>query len=78
MPHNTQYPTFLKPEPKPPVEPPRRPARKCRDWSDYRKARTRATGSPGPATDADAKGALAFAQDMDSDIAAVYYEDLRR
>ena len=78
MPHNTQFPAFLKPEPKRSVEPPRQPVRKCRDWSDYRQARALATGSPGPATDADAKGALEFAQDMPPDIIAVYLEDMRR
>lgn len=68
----------FKPKPKPPAEPPRQPVRICRDWHDYRQARARATGSPGPATDADAKGALAFAQDMPPDIIAVYLEDARR
>ena len=68
----------FKPKPKPPAEPPRQPVRDCRDWHDYRQARARATSEPGPATDADTKGALAFAQDMDPDIAAVYYADLRR
>ena len=69
----------FKPKPHPPAEPPRQPVRNCRNWLEYRAARTRATSSPGPATDADAKGAWRFARDvMDNEIADVYYSEMRR
>lgn len=79
MPHNTQFPAFLKPEPKRPVAPPRQPVRKCLDWHEYRRTRAHSTSSPGPASDADTKGALEFAREqMPPDLVSVYLEDVRR
>ncbi len=79
MPHIITTPEFLKPEPKRPVEPPRRRVPHIEAWSEYRAASARAANEPGPAGEVDRQAALRFAAErLPDDLAGANYEDMHR
>lgn len=62
-----------------PAQPIRKRTPQYQDWSEYRRARAEASGSPGPGTDRQQQGAWRFcAELMDSDIRDVYAAEIRR